>query len=430
VSLDAEAPTRPAGRSDPGTLGSGPVSGPEPVRPTEAWGALGSGRAPAVTAVQLWLVELPFLRPVQTAGGTHRSRPLVVVQLLATLHGVPVEGWGECAALGDTSYHHEDVERSFAALEGSLVPALLDQASVDGNRLPPPSGMDAVRGSAPGASLAFAALEMAVADTHLRAGQRSLASLLGVEGQAVELGAVVGQLATIDAMVATVTSLVDDGVTRVKMKIGPGWDVDPVAAVVSAIPGLRLQVDANGSYARSDSDHLADLDRFELLCLEQPFDRDDLEGHARLAGRITTPICLDESVDSPESARRALAMGACSVVCVKPARLGGLGAALELVETCAAARVPLWMGGMFESGYARGVNATVAALPGFTWPGDLSPARWYLGDDLVPGLEPTRTGPDGGLVAAVPHGPGMGPAPDLGVLTRHMARHRRFEVAR
>jgi O-succinylbenzoate synthase len=166
-----------------------------------------------------------------------------------------------------------------------------------------------------------------------------------------------------------------------------------------------------------------------LLCLEQPFDRGDLEAHARLAERVTTPICLDESIDSPESARRALAMGACSVVCVKPSRLGGIGAALDLVEVCAATRVPLWMGGMFESGYARGVNTTMAALPGFTWPGDLSPARWYLGDDLVPGPELARTGADGGLVAAVPAGPGMGPPPDLGALRKYAERHHRFERA-
>jgi O-succinylbenzoate synthase len=353
-----------------------------------------------------------------------------VVQVFATLDGAPVEGWGECAALGDTWYHDEDAERSFVALEGSLIPALLDKAFVEGNRLPPPSGMDGVNGSAPDAPLAFAALEMAVADAHLRAEQRSLAELLGVAGRTVELGAVVGQFSTIDALVAAVTALVDDGFSRVKMKIGPEWDVEAVAAVVSAAPGLRLQVDANGSYARSDSDHLAELDRFGLLCLEQPFDRDDLEGHARLAGRIITPICLDESVDSPESARRALATGACSVVCVKPARLGGMGAALDLVEACAATGVPLWMGGMFESGYARGVNTTMAALPGFAWPGDLSPARWYLGDDLVPGPELARTGPEGRLVAALPGGPGMGPPPDLRALRRYAGRHRRFEVDR
>jgi O-succinylbenzoate synthase len=355
---------------------------------------------------------------------------LALVQLFARQDGTPVEGWGECAALGDTSYHNEDVERSFAALEGSLIPALLEKASLDGNQLPPPTGMDRVNGSAPGTPLASAALEMAVADAHLRAERRSLAELLGVDGRPVELGAVVGQFSTIDALVAAVTALVDDGFSRVKMKIGPEWDVEAVAAVVSAAPGLRLQVDANGSYARSDSDHLAELDRFGLLCLEQPFDRGDLEGHSLLAGRITTPICLDESIDSPESARRALAMRACSVVCVKPSRLGGIGAALDLVETCVATGVPLWMGGMFESGYARGVNATMAALPGFAWPGDLSPARWYLRDDLVPGPELARTGPDGRLVATLPGGPGMGPPPDLGALRRYAGRHRRFEVAR
>lgn len=400
------------------------------VRPTEAWSTIGSEHALALAAVELWLVELPFIRPIHTAGGTHRSRPLVVVQFGATQDGSPVEGWGECAALGDTSYHHEDVEKSFAALEGSLIPALLEQVSLDGNRLPSPAAMDGLKGSAPGASLAFAALEMAVADAHLRAEDRSLAALLGVEGQTVELGAVVGRLSTIDTTVAAVTSLVDDGFSRVKMKIGPGWDVDPVAAVVSAAPGLRLQVDANGSYARSDSERLADLDRFGLLCIEQPFDRDDLEGHARLAARITTPVCLDESVHSPEAALRALAMGACSVVCVKPSHLGGIGAALDLVETCAAAGVPMWMGGMFESGYARGVNTTMASLPGFAWPGDLSPARAYLGDDLVPRPQLARTGPDGRLAAAVPLGPGMGPPPDLRVLIRRSGRHRAFEVAR
>ena len=382
-----------------------------------------------MTGIELWLVELPFIRSVRTAGGIHTSRPLVMVQVSARQDGVPVEGWGECAALGDNSYHDEDVQRSFAALEGTLIPALLQRATLDGNRLPPPTGMVGVAREAPDTSLAFAALEMAVADAHLRAEQRSLAQLLEVEGRTVELGAVVGQFTTIEALVAAVTTLVDDGFSRVKMKIGPEWDVEAVAAVVSAAPGLQLQVDANGSYTRSDSDHLAELDRFGLLCLEQPFDRGDLVAHARLAERMTTPICLDESIDSPESARRALARGACSVVCVKPSRLGGIGAALDLVEACAATRVPLWMGGMFESGYARGVNTTLAALPGFAWPGDLSPARRYLGDDLVPGPELARTGADGGLVAAVPVGPGMGPPPDLGALRKYAERHRRFERA-
>jgi O-succinylbenzoate synthase len=397
---------------------------------TEAWANIGSGAALTLTAVDLWLVELPFIRPVLTAKGAHRSRPLVMVQLLGQADGVLVHGWGECAALADTTYDNEDASRSFAALERSLVPALLEEVARAGGRLPRPSRLDGVRRPASDAPLAFAALEMAVADAYLRAEDRSLAGVLGVEGHAVGLGAVVGKFASVDGLVAEIGRLGDVGFTRVKMKIGPGWDVEPLDAVARAVPGLRLQADANGSYTESDSDHLVELDRFGLLCLEQPFERSDLEGHARLAGRISTPVCLDESLDSPESTRRALAMGACSVVCVKPSRLGGLGAALDLVESCSASGIPLWMGGMFESGYARGVNTTLSALPGFTWPGDLSPARWYLDDDLVPGPELTRAGPDGALGAFPPRGAGMGPPPDPRTLRQYGAQHRSIEVTR
>jgi O-succinylbenzoate synthase len=186
-------------------------------------------------------------------------------------------------------------------------------------------------------------------------------------------------------------------------------------------------VDANGAYGEGDAAHLAELDRFGLLCVEQPFDPPGLEAHARLARRISTPVCLDESLDSPATVERALALGACSVVCVKPARLGGLGAALQVIETCAGSGVPLWMGGMFESGYARGVNTTLAALPGFSWPGDLSPTRTYLGDDVVPGPRLSRSGPDGSLVARVPDGEGMGPPPDADSLLRLGAVSLRIE---
>ncbi len=205
--------------------------------------------------------------------------------------------------------------------------------------------------------------------------------------------------------------LVGQGYARVKLKIGPGWDVAPVEAVRSDFPDLLLQVDANASYARSDTDHLAHLDRFGLLCLEQPLDRGDLDGHAGLARRLATPVCLDESLDSPHSVWSALGQKACSVVCVKPGRLGGLGAAIEVIETCTEAAVPVWIGGMYESGYARGVNTTLAALPGMAWPGDLSPPATYLEADVVAPPVSGRRGrwrdPDGGD----PRGGGHGPIP-------------------
>jgi len=389
---------------------------------TPTWRGIGAGRTLELLAVVLWMSELPLVRPIVTAKGIHQSRPLVFVQVRCRSHGDTVEGWGECAALGDASYDGEDASVSSKALERTIVPALFGQVAQDGRRLPPPSALDPVRRSAPGSPLAFAALEMAVADAHLRAEGRDLAALLGVEGRTVELGAVAGLAPSPDGLVARVAELVDAGFARVKVKVAPGSDVQHLEAVRRSWPELRLQADANGSYGAGDDEHLLGLDRFGLLCLEQPFDRADLAAHARLAARMSTPICLDESLGSPADVDAALAVGACSVVCVKPARLGGLGAALQVIGSCAAAGVPMWMGGMFESGYARAVNTTLAALAGFAWPGDLSPAGTYLRDDVVPGPQLTRRGPAGAVAACLPSGPGMGPPPDPLALARHLGR--------
>lgn len=414
---------------------------------TERWSRLGRTGAVTVEAVELWTVELPFRDAVRTARGSHRCRPVVLVRLVGRGHqgpGAAAEGWGECAALADATFDVEDVARSYEVLREVLVPALLGRIGREGGVLPAPSDLEALRQAAPRAPLAFAALEMAVADTHLRAEGRSWAGLLGVEGHRVEPGAVVGQADTADQLVASVGTWVDQGYSRVKLKIGPGWDVEPVAAVAAAFPRLRLQVDANGSYRPGDGDHLSELDRFGLLCIEQPFGRDDLAAHARQSARMATPICLDESLDSPRAVDDALALGACSVVCVKPARLGGLGAALSVIERCVVRGVPVWMGGMFETGFARGANTALGALAGMAWPGDLSPSRTYLEDDLVPAVPATRDDPrDGGrdgdrldgagaggdgirgsVGVLPPSGPGMGPAPGPAALARYATGHQ------
>jgi O-succinylbenzoate synthase len=417
---------------------------------SERWAALGrsdGSAAVALDSVGLWTVELPFRAPVRTARGAHRTRPIVLVHLVgraidAAGDGVGVEGWGECAALADATFDAEDVERSLAVLRHVMVPALVERSADErpprssAYLLPAPSDLEEIRRASPHAPLAFAALEMAVADTHLRAAEQSLAGLLGVAGRRVEIGAVVGQTDTTDQLVAMVGALVDQGYRRVKLKIGPRWDVEPVAQVRAAFPDLLLQVDANGAYGTDDEwtridrsavSGLTELDGFGLLCIEQPFDRSDLTSHAELARAMTTPICLDESLDSPRSVDEALSVGACSVVCVKPSRLGGVGAALEVIDRCGDGGVPLWMGGMFESGYARGVITTLGALDGMAWPGDLAPTRSYLEDDLVPELalaRVPRSGGPGALVADLPRGTGMGPAPEADALARLGAKHQ------
>jgi O-succinylbenzoate synthase len=329
----------------------------------ERWASVGDGPSLGLLAVQLWRIELPFLQPVTTSRGTHRERPMVLVHLVASASGTLVEGWGECAALADTTYDSEDATRAFALLEHALLPALLDRTPVAGSPLPRPVDLALIRRAAPDAVLGFAALEMAVADAHLRAEGRSLAGILGIQQRHVPIGAVVGRADSVDNLVAEVGLLVAAGYGRVKLKIGPGWDAVPIRAVRDSFPDLALQVDANGAYTREQAVRLAELDDIGLVCIEQPLGAADLEGHAALAARLDTPVCLDESLDSPRAVRAALDLGACSVVCVKPARLGGLGAALEVVDLCVERDVPLWIGGMYESGFARGVNATLSALP-------------------------------------------------------------------
>jgi o-succinylbenzoate synthase len=436
--------------------------------PLSRWSVLGAGSQLLLTGAEVTLVELDLRRPVGTAVGSHRRRPVVMVQLMAEGPGGRTVGWGECAALADTTFDKEDADGAFKTLTQDLLPRLTSGRSSETSGsssetsgsssetaqgavpLPGPTSLsDRVRPV--GMPLAFAALEMAVADIHLRASGISLAEVLGVTGSngreterrqsnprdldhpdriSVPVGAVVGTTGSVETLLDQVDEQVNGGFARVKLKIGPGWDVVPVTAVRRRHPDLMLQVDANGSYSSTDITHLTELDGLDLACIEQPFGRDDLEGHALLARSMRTPVCLDESLHSSDSVRSALAMGACEVVCVKPARLGGLTAALEVYRDCVGTGVgagdgtgdytgtPLWVGGMFESGYARSVNTALAALPGFVLPGDLAPAATYLTEDLVSAPLVDRQGPDGRLRVAVHLAPGLAPAPDHEVLAR------------
>jgi O-succinylbenzoate synthase len=230
----------------------------------------------------------------------------------------------------------------------------------------------------------------------------------------------VGVSASLDALVDEVTSFVAEGYRRVKLKIGPGWDVEPVAAVRAAHPDLALQVDANGAYRLADAAHLARLDEFGLLLIEQPLADDDLGGHAQLATRLRTPICLDEAIVSARAAEEALDRGACAIVNVKPGRVGGYLEARRVHDVCLARGAPVWCGGMLETGLARSANIALAALPGFTLTGDLSGSGRWFRRDVTPPLVPV----DGRL--RVPTGPGIGVAPDPAALEELTVSVRRL----
>lgn len=347
----------------------------------------------SLEAVELWRVRLPFRTPFRSALGETSVRDLVLVRVVTDV----AEGWGECAALADPHYTAEYADGAAAVLRSHLVPRLAAAGTVSG------AGVGAALAAVRGHRMAKAALEMAVLDAELRAAGQPLAARLGATGTTVEAGVAVGIAGSTAELVDRVGAALAEGYRRVRLKIAPGWDAGPVRAVRERFgDSVVLQADANGAYRLDDAAALAALDPFGLAAVEQPLAADDLVGHARLARLIRTPIALDESVTSARSAAAALALGAASVVNVKPGRVGGYLEAVRVQEACRAAGAGAWCGGMFESGLARAANLALAALPGFTLPGDVSPPSRYLAADVVAPLVARH----GHL--AVPDRPGIG----------------------
>jgi O-succinylbenzoate synthase len=254
--------------------------------------------------------------------------------------------------------------------------------------------------------MAKAALEMAVLDAELRAEGRSFGRELGAVHDRVPCGVSVGIMSDIPELLDAVGGYLAEGYLRVKLKIEPGWDVEPVRAVRERFgDDVLLQVDANTAYTLADTQQLARLDPFDLLLIEQPLDEEDVLGHVELAKRIRTPVCLDESITSARDAAAAIRLGACQIVNIKPGRVGGYLEARRIHDVCVAHGVPVWCGGMLETGLGRAANVALAALPGFTLPGDTSASGRYYAEDVT---EPFVLD-DGHL--GVPTGPGLGVAP-------------------
>jgi O-succinylbenzoate synthase len=358
--------------------------------------------------VELRRIRMPLVRPFRTSFGTESERDVLLVRV----ETADAEGWAECATEPAPLYSAEYTDAAEHVLEHHLLPRLFALESVTA------ADVATVLAPVKGHRMAKAAIETAILDAELRAENRSLASYLGACRERVDCGVSVGIAESIDALLDQVAGYVADGYLRVKLKVEPGWDVEPVAAVRAAWPDLPLQVDANTAYTLSDVELLVALDRFALLMVEQPLADDDLAGHAELARRLTTPICLDESIVSAATARAAIDLGACSIVNVKPARVGGYLEAVRIHDLCASRGVPVWCGGMLETGVGRAANLALAALPNFTLPGDTSASARYFTEDIT---EPFVL--DGGRLA-VPTGPGIGVAPRPGALERVTASTR------
>ncbi|MGH4001803.1 MAG: o-succinylbenzoate synthase [Pseudonocardiaceae bacterium] len=347
-----------------------------------------------LTGVELRTVKMPLVAPFRTSFGTQTTRRALLVRVLTP----EAEGWGECVAMTDPRYSAEYVEGAADVLRRHLVPALSHVDDLAASKVAP--ALAPFRGH----RMAKAALELAVLDAELRVRGVPLARELGAVRDRVECGVSVGIMDSIPALLDAVEGYLAEGYVRVKLKIEPGWDVEPTRAVRERFGDeLLLQVDANTAYHRSDARHLAQLDPFDLLLIEQPLAEEDLLGHVHLSKVLSTPVCLDESIVSARAAADAIAMGACSIVNIKPGRVGGYLEARRIHDVCVAHDVPVWCGGMLETGLGRAANLALAALPGFTLPGDTSASgRYYTRDltdpfDLVDGCLEVPTGPGVGV---------------------------------
>ena len=365
-----------------------------------------------IEAVELRVLKMRLLQPFRTSFGVQQDRyPLLVrLQIGDRSH------WGECVAGEGPWYSYETVETAWQILKGYLLP------SVIGRELSGIDEMETLFAPVRGHHMAKACIEMAFTAALAEQERKPLARYLGGVRDRVETGVSIGIQPTIDQLLDAVGARLAQGYRRIKVKIEPGWDVTSIAAIRERYPEIRLMADANSAYDLDDAAHLAQLDRFGLLMLEQPLAPGDLVDHAALQRQLRTPICLDESIESARDARQAIQLGACGVINIKPGRVGGFAEARRIHDIAANAGIPVWCGGMLETGIGRACNVALATLRNFTLPGDISASDRYWAEDIV---EPPFVLQKGGTIT-VPTRWGLGVRVKVDLVDRLTVRRELF----
>lgn len=361
-----------------------------------------------IERAELRLVRMPLEFTFETSFGVIRERTI----LLVTLFAGGLEGYGECVAEELPLYREETIGTARSVLEEAILPRLLGGPS-GAPDLPNPEALGAALAPLRGNPMAKAAVEMAFWDLWAKSLGVPLWQLLGGVRQEVPAGVSLGIQPSVEATLDAVARHAAGGYRRIKLKIRPGWDVQVVTAVRERFPQLPITVDANSAYTLADLPALLALDRLRLDYIEQPLAYDDLHDHALLQARLSTPVCLDESITDPAAARKALATQACRVINIKAGRVGGHLEARRVHDVAAAFGAPVWCGGMLETGIGRAHNLHLSTLPGFTMPGDVASASRYWQADIIE--EPLEAVAG---MQRVPGGPGLGVTLDRTVLER------------
>ncbi|MER6030613.1 o-succinylbenzoate synthase [Streptomyces sp. NPDC001851] len=364
--------------------------------------------------VEIVHVAIPLVTPFRTSFGTMTAKDTFLLRAVTDT----AEGWSEFAADPEPLYCPEFVAGAEIVLRDFLIPRVAALPHLTTAALAP--ALAKIKGH----ELAKAALETALLDAELRSYGMPLATYLGAVRDRVPAGVSVGIKDSVPELLDDVERYLAEGYLRIKLKIEPGWDVEPVRAVRERFgEALPLQVDANTAYTLADAEQLRRLDEFGLLLIEEPLEENNLHAHALLQQRLRTPVCLDESLHGARDTASAIALDACRVVNVKPARVGGYAEARRVHDVAHAHGVPVWCGGMLETGIGRAPNLALAALPGFTLPGDTSASSRYFAEDIT---EPFVL-VDGHL--PVPATPGIGTAPLPDALRRFTVRRRDLYAA-
>lgn len=356
-----------------------------------------------VHRVSLREIRLPLREPFRISSGSMHERRILLAEL-ADGDGRSV--WSECVAAETPNYSPETVDTAWLALRDWFVPRLLHADLRD-----PADAYPLLARHVHGHRMALATLEMAIWALFALRDEVSLARRIGATRSHIDVGISIGIQDAPAALAERAAAAVAAGFRRIKLKVAPGADIEYVAAVRARVgPDAPLMVDANNAYSLDDADHLARLDEFGLMMIEQPLDADDLIRHAALQQRLRTPLCLDESISSVQRAEDMITLGSGRIINIKPGRVGGLSQAIAIHDLCVRSRIPVWCGGMLESGIGRAYNVALAALPGFTIAGDVSPSARYWERDIV---SPEWIMAAPGIMAVPLHTHGIGVTVDL-----------------
>jgi len=326
-----------------------------------------------IETLTLYHISLPLVNPFATSFGSIDHKECILVKLEAE----GLTGYGESSVEHDPGYNYETTGTAWHILKDFVAPVILGQDVTDADDFQ--RRVASIRGH----HLAKAGVEMALWDLLGKRDGLSLKKLFGGARDKVEVGVSIGIKETTSGLVQAAEAYVQQGYNRLKIKIKPGRDVSDTSAARKAFPEIRLQVDANSAYSLETSKALKPLDDLNLLLIEQPLYEDDIWDHRTLQEQFRTPICLDESITSPRHARYALEMNACRIINIKPGRVGGLSQGLAIHEMCHGLNVPVWCGGMLETGVGRASNLAIASLPGFSLPGDISASDRYFSRDVT-----------------------------------------------